>query len=116
MCRVAYAASAPRTGTPPIARHVLRVTSCMRIHPNSLDRHVGLAPSRLRLVVTPILHVVEHHHLMVFVDGVVTVNGEAALHVTETDEYLDLVVGAQLHHVLARELDVAGAARACRCG
>src|SRR3954452_7639057 len=45
---------------------------------------------------------------MVLVDGVVTVNGKAAIHVTEPDEQLDLVVEAQLHDVLAGELDVAG--------
>src|SRR4051794_1375999 len=45
---------------------------------------------------------------MVLVHGVVTVNREAAPHVTEPDQQLDRVVEAKLHHVLARDLDVPG--------
>src|SRR5262249_44546960 len=64
--------------------------------------------SGTRAVVTHVLDVVDHHHLVILVDRVVTVDGEAALHVTETDEQFDLVVEPQLHDVLAGELDVAG--------
>jgi hypothetical protein len=52
--------------------------------------------SRPRAVVTDVSDFVDHHHLMVLVNGVVTVNRVAALHVTEPDQQLDLVVGPQL--------------------
>src|SRR5215211_3985278 len=63
--------------------------------------------SGLRAAVTLLLDVEDHHHLMVLVDGVVTVDGVAALHVTEPDENLDLLVLHQ-QDVLASEVHVAG--------
>src|SRR4051812_15278013 len=114
---VAYAAAAAITGTVPSVMHVRRVMPSIRLPPFDVNsmRQGRLSPSvvcqcsvrnsRLSEVVTMLGDLVEHHHLMVLVDGVVTVDGIAADHVTEADEDLDLLVGED-HDVLAAKLDL----------
>src|SRR5436853_2257410 len=94
------AAAAPMPASadaPPIAIAVRRVTASIALPPSNFRR----CRSWRGPVVTDVGHVVEHHHLMVLVHGVVTVERIAADHVAEADEQLDGVAEAHLHHVLA---------------
>src|SRR3954453_20171345 len=93
------AAAAPMPASadaPPIAIAVRRVRASIALPPSSFRQ----SRSWRGPAVTDGGNVVEHHHLMVLVDGVVTVERIAADHVTEPDEQLDRVAEAHLHDVL----------------
>src|SRR5919106_4864253 len=65
--------------------------------------------SRLRLpdVVACVLHLEEEHHLVIFVQRVVTVDRITAAEVAEPHDYFDLLVLTQTDHIFPRELHVA---------